>query len=272
MIGGGAVRAGDLLIEPGARRSGGACHAAGRGNGADRRRPLRRRGRDDRGGAAGARAVGARERAARRLPDADREPRGRHAARALRAARGGRRRLRGHAAHAHAARSLRRPGANSSPTTSTTRGRVRRSSSGACARGRSWRSSRTPVMPLVSDPGFLLVRALRGGGAAGRGAAGSLGRDHGAGRLRAPRRQWHFHGFLPRKRGELRRAARGARRDARRLRVAAAGPGHSRRCWRSSTRGARSPSAASSRRHTRRSCAGRGDELAAGYSDDASAG
>ena len=56
-------------------------------------------------------AVGARrERAARRLPDADREPRGHHAARAVRAARRRRRRVRGHAPDRRAARALRRPG------------------------------------------------------------------------------------------------------------------------------------------------------------------
>ena len=71
----------------------------GSGRGPDRRRAARVRG--ARGGVADA---------ARRLRDADREPRGRDAARPARAGRGRRRALRGHAAHEGAARPARDPG------------------------------------------------------------------------------------------------------------------------------------------------------------------
>ena len=92
-----------------------------------------------------------------RLPDADREPRGRHAARAGRAARGRPGRLRGHAPHARAARALRGAGdARLLP-----RAQRARADAGARRRGwstaRSWRWCRTPGMPLVSDPGYVLV-------------------------------------------------------------------------------------------------------------------
>ena len=64
-------------------------------------------------------------------------------------------------------------------------------------------------MPLVSDPGYLLVRGVRGGRAAGGGAAGAVGGDHGAGGVGAAGRRV----ALPRlPAAEEGRAARGARR------------------------------------------------------------
>jgi 16S rRNA (cytidine1402-2'-O)-methyltransferase len=60
-------------------------------------------------------------------------------------------------------------------------------------------------MPLVSDPGYLLVRACVGAGL----PVEVLPRPSAA--ITAlvasglPADEWHFHGFLPRKRGELRR-------------------------------------------------------------------
>ena len=164
------------------------------------------------------------ERPPRRVPDPDREPRGHHAARALRAARGRRGGLRGHAAHARAARPLRRHRAPRVATTSTTSGRARPSSSSGCARARSWRSCPTRACRSCRDPGFVLVRGMRGRGACRRGAARAVARrSPRSWHRRCPRTAWRFAGFLPRKR---RRAA--PRRSASR-----AG-----RSWRSSRRGA----------------------------------
>ena len=105
-------------------------------------------------------AVGRRrhERPARRLPDADREPRGRHAARArARCATPTSSPARTRAARAccSSATACRR---RSSPTTSTTSASGRPSSSRACAPARSSRWSPTPGMPLVCDPGYVLVQ------------------------------------------------------------------------------------------------------------------
>ena len=92
--------------------------------------------------------------AARRLRDADREPRRRHAARARRAARRRRRPLRGHAAHARAARAARHLGAAALATTSTTRrSGPRELLPRLDARRARSRSSRTPGCPAISDPG-----------------------------------------------------------------------------------------------------------------------
>ena len=128
-----------------------------------------------------------RERPARRLPDADRQPRGRHAARAVGAARGRRRRVRGHAPHAHAARPLRGEGQLVSYHEHNERARAR-SWWGGCATGRLWRWCRDAGMPLVSDPGFVLVRGCVAAGLRGRGAARTVGGGHGARGVGAARR------------------------------------------------------------------------------------
>ena len=129
VIGGGVIAAGEMLLEPARARDARARAGAGARRGADRRGRVRRAGGDDRRGADGARGGGvsggrpasarrpvapagpSRERPAHRLPDADRQPRGHHAARAVGAARRRRRRVRGHAPHGRAARALRRAGA-----------------------------------------------------------------------------------------------------------------------------------------------------------------
>ena len=159
-------------------------------------------------------------RAPRRLPDPDRQPRGRHAARAQRAARGRRRRLRGHPPHARAARPLRRRRPSSSATTSTTSARARPSWSSGCSEGDVVALVSDAGMPLVSDPGLRARQRLRRRRARGRGPAGAERRAVGARRLSAlPADTWRFVGFLPRKRGEL--ATLFARAgDARRVRVA----------------------------------------------------
>ena len=91
-------------------------------------------------------------RAARRLPDADREPRGRHAARARSSARGRHRRLRGHAAYPHAARPLRRDRRRWSATTSTTSASAPPSSCRGCARALSSPLSPTPACRSSPTP------------------------------------------------------------------------------------------------------------------------
>ena len=80
-------------------------------------------------------------------------------------------------------------------------------------------------MPLVSDPGFVLVQACVAAGLAVEVLPGpelaALAALVASG---LPADRWRFAGFLPRKRGELERMLRHAR-DARRVRVAAAGRG-----------------------------------------------
>ena len=107
------------------------------GRARDRRRPDRRRPR---------RLRRARLDAARRLRDADREPRRRDAARARRScASADVGAVRGHAAHARVARPPRHLGARCSRTTSTTRRSGRRSCCRAWRRASAWRSSATPA-------------------------------------------------------------------------------------------------------------------------------
>ena len=106
---------------------------------------------------ASTRADGA-DRAARRLPDADRQPRGRHAARArARCARPTSSPARTRATRG-AARPLRRRARRSSATTSTTSARGRRELVERMRGGESVALVSDAGMPLVSDPGYVLVR------------------------------------------------------------------------------------------------------------------
>ena len=60
-------------------------------------------------------------------------------------------------------------------------------------------------MPLVSDPGFVLVRACVAAGLGGRGAARPSAALRALVASALPADRWRFVGFLPRKRGELER-------------------------------------------------------------------
>src|SRR3954463_16022806 len=59
-------------------------------------------------------------------------------------------------------------------------------------------------MPLVSDPGYLLVRACGAAGLAGGVLPGPSAAITALVASGLPADEWHFHGFLPRKKGELR--------------------------------------------------------------------
>ena len=246
VIGGGAVRGGDLLLSRRARWWPSGRSPPARERGSHRARPLRRRGGDDGRGAARIRPSGARrrERPARGLPDADREPRGHDAAGAVRAARGRRGGLRGHAPDAGAARPLRGQGeARLLP-------RAQRAGAAAELVGRMREGAVVALvsdagMPLVSDPGYVLVRACVAAGLPVEVLPGPSAAITALVASGLPADEWHFHGLPPAQEG---RAARGA--------VAAGRPRSSpssRRvacrprwpCWPSSTRSARWPSAAS---------------------------
>ena len=77
-------------------------------------------------------------------------------------------------------------------------------------------------MPLVSDPGFVLVRGCVAAGLPVEVLPGPSAAITALVASGLPADEWHFHGFLPRKKGELRAV----------LSRAAAG-----RSWRSSRRG-----------------------------------
>ena len=173
---------------------------------------------DDRGAALlaledrSARRSGVTARPARRLPDADRQPRGRHAARAQRAARGRRRRLRGHAPHAGAARPLRRqrdarqlPRAQRAP-------RARPSSSSGCPAGRDGRAGqRRRACRSSATRASCSCRPAWRRGWRSRSCRGRARRWRRWSRAALPAETWRFVGFLPRKRGELEALLRGAR-------------------------------------------------------------
>ena len=75
-------------------------------------------------------------------------------------------------------------------------------------------------MPLVSDPGFVLVAACVAAGLAVEVLPGPSAAIAALVASALPAERWRFVGFLPRKRGELREAF-GVARDARGVRVAA---------------------------------------------------
>jgi 16S rRNA (cytidine1402-2'-O)-methyltransferase len=64
-------------------------------------------------------------------------------------------------------------------------------------------------MPLVSDPGYLLVRACVGAGLPVEVLPGPSAAITALVASGLPADEWHFHGFLPRKKGELREVLRG---------------------------------------------------------------
>ena len=150
-------------------------------------------------------------RPARRLPDADREPRGRHAARARGAARGRRRGLRGHAPHARAARALRRAGdARLLPRAQRARAGGRAGRADA-RRARSSRWSPTPGCRWCPIPATCSCRAASPRGWRSRCCPGPSAALAALVASRAARRtRWRFAGFLPRKRGGAGRACFGS--------------------------------------------------------------
>ena len=79
-------------------------------------------------------------------------------------------------------------------------------------------------MPLVSDPGYVLVTACVAAGLAVEVLPGPSAALAALVASALPADRWTFAGFLPRRRGELERLFR-ARRDARGLRIAPAGRG-----------------------------------------------
>jgi 16S rRNA (cytidine1402-2'-O)-methyltransferase len=64
-------------------------------------------------------------------------------------------------------------------------------------------------MPLVSDPGYLLVRACVGAGLPVEVLPGPSAAITALVASGLPADEWHFHGFLPRKKGELSEVLRG---------------------------------------------------------------
>ena len=100
-------------------------------------------------------------------------------------------------------------------------------------------------MPLVSDPGFVLVRACVAAGLAVEVLPGPSAALAALVASALPADRWRFAGFLPRKRGELERGVRTRPRrwwpSSRRAALAR----HAGGCSPSSTPTARSPSAAS---------------------------
>ena len=100
-------------------------------------------------------------------------------------------------------------------------------------------------MPLVSDPGFILVQACIAAGLSVEvlpGPSSALAALVASG---LPAERWRFVGFLPRKKGGARAAAARHAGDARRVRVAQAPGRDARAARRRATRRGRSRSAAS---------------------------
>ena len=171
-------------------------------------RPFRRRVGDARAaGAAGARDVGGGARKGERppggLPDSDRQPRGRDAARALGPARGGRGGLRGHAPHAGPARPLRRQGRLVSYHEHNEQVRA----SELVARMREapwWLSYRTPGCRSCPTPATCWCAAVWRPGCRWRCCPGPRPRSPRWWPPGCPPTSGASTGFLPRKKGELR--------------------------------------------------------------------
>ena len=141
-----------------------------------------------------------------RLPDADRQPRGRHAARARGAARGRRRRLRGHPPHPRAARPLRRRrDARQLPRAQRARARRRARGEDARRRGRRARVRRRHAARLRSRASCSSRRASPPGSRS-RCCRDRRRRWRRSWRSALPADRWRFVGFLPRKRAELEQA------------------------------------------------------------------
>ena len=142
--------------------------------------------------------------AAGRLPDADRQPRGHHAARAGGAARGRRDRRRGHASHAR--RCSIATGCRA-PLVSYHEHNEARRAAELVARmqaGEVVALVSDAGMPLVSDPGYVLVRACVAAGLAVEVLPGPSAALTALVASGLPSDAWRFVGFLPRKK---RRAA-----------------------------------------------------------------
>ena len=210
VVGGGAIAAGELLLEP-ARAGGRAARdavAARRGADRARRTSARRRG-CSAPRCWPSRSCRRRERRgpARRLPDADRQPRGHHAARrSARCARPTSSPARTRAPRrccSTATASARRACA----TTRTPSAASRRSSSSGCWRGRPWRSSATPACRSSAIPGSCSCRPRPRRGSRSRCCPGPSAALTALVASGLPAETWRFVGFLPRKRGELAAAA-----------------------------------------------------------------
>ena len=101
------------------------------------------------------------------------------------------------------------------------RGRARRADAGG---RRPWRSCPTPACRSCPIPGYVLVRGVRGGRAAGRGAARAVGGDRRAGGVGSAGRRVALRGLPAPQEGRAAAAcSASAGRDARGVRVAAPG-------------------------------------------------
>ena len=147
-----------------------------------------------------------------RLPDADRQPRGRHAARARRAARGRPRRVRGHAPHARPARALRGAGdAGLLPRAQRARADARARRPHARRRGRRARLRRRHA--AGRDPGYVLVAGCIAAGLEVEvlpGPSAALAALVASG---LPAERWRFAGFLRASAGRSRRCSVRRRRS-----------------------------------------------------------
>ena len=86
-------------------------------------------------------------------------------------------------------------------------------------------------MPLVSDPGYVLVHACVAAGLPVEVLPGPSAAITALVASGLPAAEWHFAGFLPRKKGELSRLCSVVCRGRGGIRVAAPGAGARLRCW-----------------------------------------